>query len=116
MPNLHQFEKALICRMFLHRISDQQMIALMLARHRTTISNILYEWGPKWGEVGDDLCNLDITEEYLEVELPNKLVENGYPKVVMIDGKDVTIGTKVNDGTARRNQRQSSVECTVKIF
>ena len=102
MPNLHNFEKALICRMFLHRISDQQMIALMLARHRTTISRILYEWGPRWGEVGDDLCNLDITEEYLKVELPNKLVENGYEHVVMVDGKDVTIGTKANDGTASR--------------
>ena len=51
MPKLHNFEKALICRMFLHRINDQQMIALMLACHRTTISRILYEWGPRWGEV-----------------------------------------------------------------
>ena len=111
MPNLHNFEKALICRMFLHRISDQQMIALMLARHRTTISRILYEWGPRWGEVGEDLCNLDITEEYLKVELPNKLVENGYPHVVMVDGKDVTIGTKANDGTASRVTFSSKTDC-----
>lgn len=52
-----------------------------------------------------------MNEDYLFIETPDKLVENGYPHAVMVDGKDVAMGKKLNDGTANRVTWSSKTEC-----
>jgi len=52
LPELSPFEKCMLCRMFFHCFSQQQIIALCFDRHRTRIGQILKEWAPKWANIG----------------------------------------------------------------
>ena len=66
---LTQVEKCLLCRMFFHLRDRQKFLALIIDRHRTTVGNVIKEWAPLWGEVGEDLSILNVTEDYLIKEV-----------------------------------------------
>ena len=110
MPPLTPFEQCMICRMFFHIFSHQQIIALCFDRHRTRIGQVLKKWAPKWANIGENLACLDIDENYLWKEVPNKNIELGRPNLVFVDGKDWLIAPKGNDNTVAKCTYSSKTE------
>ena len=96
-----------------HLRDKQNFLALIIDRHRTTIGKIIkeWEWAPKWGEVGEDLSLLDITEDYLSREEPDKIAELLLERIVFNDGKDWRIGSKKNDNVAAKLMYSSKNDC-----
>jgi hypothetical protein len=107
LPNLSPFEQCMLCRLYFHCFSQQQLIGLCFARHRTRIGQILKVWAPKWANIGDDLSHLDITADYLSKEVPNKNLELNRGKAVYPDGKDWHMGTKRNDTAVAKSTYSS---------
>ncbi|KAL7528716.1 hypothetical protein ACHAXR_002591, partial [Thalassiosira sp. AJA248-18] len=107
---LSPFEKCMVCRMFFHVFSNQQVIGLIIDRHRTSIGKIVKEWAPKWANVGMDLSCLDITSDYLFKEVPNRNMDLGKPKLVYVDGKDWLISLKGNDNAVAKCTYSSKTE------
>ena len=108
---LTQVEKCLLCRMFFHLRDRQKFLALIIDRHRTTVGNVIKEWAPLWGEVGEDLSILDVTEDYLIKEEPDKIAELFLEKIVFNDGKDWRIGSKHNDNVATKLMYSAKNDC-----
>ena len=77
--------------------SQQAIVGLIFDRHRTTVGKVLTRWATKWALVGQDLCCLDITRDYLGKEVPNINLGLGKPKVVFHDGKNWLICPKHNN-------------------
>ena len=96
--------------MHFHLFSQQEIIALCLGRHRTTIGLILKEWAPRWALVGLDLSILDIIRDYLFKEAPDRNIELGKPKLVFHDGKDWLIAPKGNDNAITKCTYSSKTE------
>ena len=99
LPDLTPFEKCMMCRMFFRLFPRQDIIGLIVGRHRTRVGQILKEWAPKWANVGEDLSCLDITADYLKKETPYLHEERGRTDLVYVDGKDWSISSKTNSNT-----------------
>ena len=100
---LSPYERCLCCRMFIRCFPKQKLLSLIFDRHRTTIGDILREWMPKWGNVGQDLSCLDITLDYLLKEFPEYNESHGSGLSVFVDGKDFDTGTKDSDTNVARS-------------
>lgn len=71
-----------------------ETLGLIWGRAVSTVSAYIDEWAAKWGEAGEDLSILDITEEYLEFSYPTKYTEANLLKICALpDGKDFMIFT-----------------------
>ena len=112
LPALTPFERCMACRMFFHVFANEQIIALVIDKHRTRVGQILKEWAPKWAAVGMDLSCLDITADYIFKEVPNKNINLGKPRLVFVDGKDWLIAPKGNDTTIEKSTYSSKTEKT----
>ena len=56
------------------------------------MGSYISEWAPKWGEAGEDLSILDITEDFLVETYPEAYKEQGMMKITALpDGKDFMI-------------------------
>lgn len=103
LDSLSPFEKCLLTRLFFRRELPEGFIGLIFGRHRTRIGRILREWAPRWGKAGEQLSVLDISEEYLDAEEPDRSYKVGVRKVVNVDGTDIKIDEKRSDLTANRS-------------
>lgn len=72
LTELSPFEKCLLTRLFFRRELPQGFIALIFGRHQTHVGRILQEWAPRWGKAGEQLSIIDVTEEYLDAEEPDR--------------------------------------------
>ena len=102
LTQLSPFEKCLLARLFFRRELPQGFIALIFGKHRTHVGRILREWAPRWGKAGEQLSIIDVTEEYLDAEEPDRSQRVGVKKVVNVDGTDIKVDEKRSDLTANR--------------
>ena len=77
-----------MCRIYFQLFSQQAIIGLGFDRHHATIGKALTRWATKWALVGQDLCCIDITTDYLVKEVPNVNLDLGKPQLVFHNGKD----------------------------
>ena len=112
LPNLSDFERCMITRMFFHSFSRQNIVAMFIDRDRTAIGKIIKQWAPRWANVGIDLSILDITDDYLTKEVPDKNIDLGKPHLVYVDGKDYLCAPKRSDTTIEKAQFSSKNEKT----
>lgn len=103
LPSLSAFEQCLLCKMFFRCFTLQPINALIMDKHRTTIGKILKVWAPKWANVGEALCCLDITADYLVKEVPDININLGRPEMVYTDGKDANMSPKRNDNALAKS-------------
>ena len=47
LPDTSSFEKCLLVKRFLHVFPNQQVVGLIMGRHRTRVGQTLKEWAPK---------------------------------------------------------------------
>lgn len=94
-------ERCLVCRLFFRLNLSEEFIALLFGKHRTTIGNILKEWAPRWGKFGEQISILDITEDYLTKEEPQRSTIVGVQKTINVDGTDTKIETSRKDATSK---------------
>lgn len=94
-------ERCLVCRLFFRLNLSQEFIGLLFDKHRTTIGSILKEWAPRWGKFGEQISILDITEDYLTKEEPQRSGIVGVQKTVNVDGTDTKIETSRKDATSK---------------
>ena len=86
---------------------------MFIGRARTIVGKIIKQWAPRWANVGLDLSILDITDDYLEKEVPDKNVDLGKPRLVfLVDGKDYLCAPKRSDTTIEKAQFSSKNEKT----
>ena len=91
-PAMRPVEKCLVAKMRIHRGYTQKTLALMWGRSERQIGSYLKEWIPHWGEAGEDLSILDITEDFLDATYPQAYKDAGMLKIVALpDGKDFMI-------------------------
>ncbi|KAL7490341.1 hypothetical protein ACHAWX_000242 [Stephanocyclus meneghinianus] len=103
LPDLSPFKKCLMFRLFMHHFIEQPTLALVFCKHHTRICQILKEWAPKWGNIGEALSCLDITADYLYTESPDKTIDLGRPKQVYIDRTDWDIVAKQKDAAIAKS-------------
>mmetsp|Transcript_44335 Transcript_44335/g.94357 ORF Transcript_44335/g.94357 Transcript_44335/m.94357 type:complete len:877 (+) Transcript_44335:1360-3990(+) len=99
LPTMTEFEQCLLARMFFRTFTEQEIVALIVDKSRRRIGQILEVWGPRWGNVGDDMCCIDITRDYIFKEVSDLNIHLGRPRLVNVDGKDAHIAQKRNDTT-----------------
>lgn len=63
----------------------------MFNRHRATIGQVLKERATRWAKAGEQLSILDVTEEYLDEEEPERSSIVGVQEAVCVDGADTHI-------------------------
>jgi len=114
LPDMTQFEQCLLGRMFFRTFTEQEVLPLIFDKHRTRIGHILDIWGPRWGNVGEDLCCIDITRDYISKEVPDINLHLGRQRLVNLDGKNALISQKCNDSTVSKATWSSKNEkdCT----
>ena len=95
--SMTEFEKCLLTKMRIHRGYPQSTLGLIWGRSVTRVSEFISEWAPRWGEAGEDLSILDISEEFLVDTYPESYKSQfGVPVVgstkggicAVPDGKD----------------------------
>lgn len=84
-------EKCLLTKLFFRRDMNEEFIALIFGKHRTSIGKYLKEWAPRWGKAGEQCSILDITLEYLDSEEPDRSKQVGTTRKILVDGADTTI-------------------------
>ena len=100
---LTEFEKCLNAKMFMHSMPFRNRLGSIFGVHRTTITNYIEEWLPRWGKAGEQLSILMLTQEYLEKELPDEYRRLGYENIgFLMDGKDFIAQVKRKDGKLQR--------------
>jgi len=77
--------------------SQQAIVGLIFDMCRMPVGKVLSRWANKWALVGQNLCCLDITRDYLGKEVPNVNLDLGKPNLVFHHGKDWLICPKHND-------------------
>lgn len=91
MPHYHTFYLSdlnhIDCRY------PQETLALIWGRDQSTVSRCIDEWADEWGEAGEDLSILDISEEYLENTYPERYRAAGLVRVCALPEKDFMIHT-----------------------
>ena len=71
-----------------------ETLGYMWGRVPGGISGYLSEWVPMWGEAGEDLSILEVSEEYLKASLPADYTSSGLGNICALpDGKDFMIHT-----------------------
>ena len=107
--HLTDFEKALLTLLTMRKARTEAELALYVDRSRPRLHQILDEWIPKFGEIGDMLCNLDdMPIEYVAQALPHAFIRAGGQRAKTFtigDGKDIlTDATRVDNVTNRLQQ------------
>ena len=70
----------------------------------------MQEWAPRWGEVGQDFSILDLTEGYLEAEMPEDFREQRMGTVgALVDGKDFATDTTRQQTAMTRAMRSDKI-------
>ena len=109
--HLTPLEQCLICKLFFRRDLNEEFIALIFGKHRTTIGKVLKKWAPRWGKAGEQLSILDVTKEYLDGEEPERSKLVGVTNVVTVDGTDTTVEKNRKDPTAAALEYGSKNKC-----
>ena len=112
LPKLRDVERCLITRMFFHSFSRMKIMAMFIDRDRTTVGEIIKQWAQRWANVGMDLSILDITDDYLTKEVPDRNIDLGKSELVFVDGKDYLCAPKRSDTTIEKAQFSSKNEKT----
>ena len=107
--NLTDFEQALLTLLVMRKARTEAELALYVDRSRSHLHRILDEWLPKFGEIGDMLCNLDdMPVEIVAEMMPHAFIRAGGVRAKTFtigDGKDIlTDATRVCNVTNRLQQ------------
>lgn len=83
------FEKAVVAKMSFTTGMTQERLAVLFGVDRSQVSRYIDEWAPLWGELGEDLSQLNVSVEYAAEVYPDIYTRNGYKNVFgIVDGKD----------------------------
>jgi hypothetical protein len=83
------FEKSLIWLMRVRTAAKIAVLVLVFGRSRFSIGRYLKQVGPMWKDVGLDLCQLDTSESFLKVQVPQQFIDAKMTNVAALnDGKD----------------------------
>ena len=103
-------EKCLITKMRFQKRFQEETLARMFGRERTTINGYIQIWAPKWGKVGLDLSILDINEAYLTAEMPQAFKDQKMDRVgALVDGKDFGTDTTRGHTAMTRAMRSDKI-------
>lgn len=115
--DVSEFEKCLLAKMRIHRGYPEKTLGAMYNRSEAAISRYLSEWVPQWGEAGEHLSILDITEEYLCFSMPEPFKEAGLQNVCcMPDGKDFMVHTPRSNTLLSRAARSDKVKSMMLLI
>ena len=107
------FERALVTKMRMHRSFTRKCLAMMWGVSTTSIARYVKEWAPMWGEVGEMLSILEVSEDYLEQSLPRNFRGSGLERVMgLADGKDYMCETDRAHTAVSRAMRSNKVHAS----
>ncbi|KAJ1417914.1 hypothetical protein B484DRAFT_400656 [Ochromonadaceae sp. CCMP2298] len=102
------FESYLIAKMRFKSEFTYQLLAHMFGKSPEHIGRLVNFRAREWGEGGMDLNILDITKEYIDIEMPQEYIDTGFSDVgILVDGKDNNTDTYRLDSALSRAQRSS---------
>jgi hypothetical protein len=88
------FQKLLITKMKFQRSFPEETLVCIFNLHRSTINTYARKCSPMWGEVGQFMSILPLTEDYLIKQMPANFHLLGLSNVAgMPDGKDIMTDT-----------------------
>jgi len=106
------FEKSLMWLMRVRVNMKQSQLIIIFGRSKTCISEYLQTVGPLWMEIGYSLCQLDINESFLTLQMPQEFTDAKMTNVAALsDGKDFKSETVRVDSFYSRAGYSSKVSC-----
>ena len=94
-----------------------ETLALIWGRDESSISRYIDEFADEWGEAGEDLSILEVSEEFLEATYPQRYREAGLLRVCALpDGKDFMIHTPRSNTVLTRASHSDKVSYQYKIL
>lgn len=92
---ISKFEWCLAAKLRINcRLSYRTIAFILGLKSESNVAEQVKKWVYEWGEAGEDLSILDITEEFLESTCPQAYIDEGLDKICGIpDGKDFKIHT-----------------------
>lgn len=109
---LSPFEEILLTKMRFRKRMDLDMLALIWGKFASTVGRIIRHRAKEWGDAGKDLSILDVTPEYLQVDLPEEYRDSTvFSKTcALVDGKCYKTNTFRKSSALSRAQYCSKVE------
>lgn len=106
------FEKSLMWLMKTRVNMKHSQLMLIFERARSTISKKLKDIGPFWKKIGLSLCLLDISESFLEKQMPQEFIDANMTHVAALnDGKDFKSESVRIDSFFHRVGYSSKIQC-----
>ena len=107
------FEKSLIWLLKVRVKMKHSELGYIFDRSKSSISKYLQDVGPKWKEIGMNLCQLDIYEEFLKVSIPQEFIDADMANVgALNDGKDFKSETVRSNSFFSRAGYSAKVNCS----
>jgi len=98
--SLTEFERCLMALMYYETDLEQKQLKLFFSVKKDVVSRAVAEWGPMWGEVGEQFsCLPFIDKELVDALIPTRYIEAGMTSnATNVDGKDYSSETVRVDG------------------
>lgn len=106
------FEKSLIWLMKTRVNMKNSQLVLVFERSKNSISRYIRYIGPFWRKIGLSLCLLDISESFLEKQMPQEFIDANMSCVAALnDGKDFKTESVRVDSFFNRAGFSSKIHC-----